>query len=87
MSNIDILNKLTVGDSSWREITETRRMNKKWLKRSFQIAIAILKKLKETGISQKKLAEEMGVSPQYVNKIVKGHKNLTLDTISKSQLY
>ena len=83
MSNTDILNKLTTGESNWRKISETRRVNREWLKRSSQIAIAILKRLKETGMSQKKLAEEMGVSPQYINKIVKGHENLTLDTISK----
>ena len=79
----DILNSLTTGDSEWREIIKDRRANKEWLKRSSQIAFAILRKLKETGMTQKKLAEEMGVSPQYARRIVKGHENLTLDTISK----
>ena len=34
-------------------------------------------------MSQKKLADKMGVSPQYINKVVKGKENLTLETITK----
>jgi transcriptional regulator with XRE-family HTH domain len=34
-------------------------------------------------MTQRKLAEEMGVSPQYINKVIKGKENLTLETISK----
>ncbi|PLX14061.1 MAG: hypothetical protein C0594_00540 [Marinilabiliales bacterium] len=34
-------------------------------------------------MTQRRLAEEMGVSPQYINKVVKGKENLTLETISK----
>ena len=43
----------------------------------------ILKHLKKGGISQKQLAEMVNVSPQQINKIVKGSENLTLETISK----
>jgi len=34
-------------------------------------------------MTQKKLAKLMGVSPQYINKVVKGKENLTLETITK----
>jgi len=34
-------------------------------------------------MTQKKLPEEMGVTPQYINKVVKGKENLTLETVSK----
>ena len=34
-------------------------------------------------MSQAKLAEVVGVSPQQISKIVKGHENLTLETIYK----
>ena len=34
-------------------------------------------------MTQRKLAEKMGVSPQYINKVVKGKENLTLETIAK----
>ena len=32
---------------------------------------------------QPTLAEEMGVTPQYISKVVKGKENLTLETIAK----
>ncbi len=35
------------------------------------------------GMTKKKLAEKMGVTPKYISKVVKGKENLTLETISK----
>ena len=46
----------------------------------------VLAALKTQGLSQKELAERMGVSPQQVSKIVKGQENLTLETISKIEM-
>lgn len=60
-----------------------RRENREWLRRSVEIALKVLNALKEKGISQNELASSLGVSAQYVNKIVKGQENLTLETISK----
>jgi transcriptional regulator with XRE-family HTH domain len=59
------------------------KANKKWLDQSSSIAVTILLSLKEKGWSQKQLAENMKVSAQQINKIVKGKENLTLETISK----
>jgi ribosome-binding protein aMBF1 (putative translation factor) len=42
--------------------------------------------LKAQHLSQKNLAERVNVSPQQINKIVKGKENLTLETISKLEL-
>ncbi|MEI6595881.1 MAG: helix-turn-helix transcriptional regulator, partial [Bacteroidota bacterium] len=42
--------------------------------------------LRAKNISQKELAEKIGVSPQHVNKIVKGRETLTLETISKLEV-
>ena len=63
-----------------------RRDNREWLKKSAAIAVKIFTALKSKGFSQKELAERMGVSPQQVNKIVKGQENLTLETISKIEM-
>ncbi len=62
-----------------------RNTNKEWLRESKRIAFKILKTLKAKGMSQKELAEQMGVSPQYVNKLVKGKENFTLETLAKLQ--
>ena len=62
-----------------------REENKAWLHESRRIAIKVLKALKNQGITQKDLANQMGVTPQYVNKLVKGKENFTLDTLIKLQ--
>jgi transcriptional regulator with XRE-family HTH domain len=60
--------------------------NQVWLKESQEVAIKILDQLELLNWSQKDLAEKMGVSPQYINKIVKGKENLTLETLSHLQI-
>ena len=67
----------------WRQKSERRRKNHAWLRYSGYIALRVLDRLEELGLSQKELAEKMGCSPQYVSKLVKGSENLTLETISK----
>lgn len=59
------------------------RDNREWLLISQQIALAIFFILQKEHISQKELAERMGVSPTYVGKLLKGKENLTLETIVK----
>ena len=86
MTNISILNNLTSGKSNWIEEARVRQNNKAWLKHSRKIAIKVLGTLRERGIKQKELALMLNVSPQQINKIVKGKENLTLETISKLEL-
>jgi DNA-binding Xre family transcriptional regulator len=69
--------------SGWLEDARWRLDNRAWLRRSQSIALKILRTLREKKMSQKELAEIIGVSPQQVSKIVKGRENLTLETISK----
>ncbi len=60
-----------------------RIANQDWLCVSQQIAFDVLEKLDELMWTQKDLAEKMQVSPQYVNKLVKGKENFTLETLVK----
>jgi transcriptional regulator with XRE-family HTH domain len=69
--------------SGWLKDAQWRSENRAWLKHSQAIALRILRTLRAKNISQKELAEKIGVSPQQVNKIVKGKENLTLETIAK----
>ena len=62
-----------------------RIKNRARLRESQQIAIKVLTKLDEPGWSQRRLATEMGVSPQQITKIVRGTENLTLETQVKLQ--
>jgi transcriptional regulator with XRE-family HTH domain len=59
--------------------------NHYWLKESKRISFKILSKLKERGMTQKQLAEMMQVSPQQINKWVKGNEKFSLDTLLKLQ--
>lgn len=62
-----------------------RQRNRAMLRESQKIASKILSKLEELDWTQKQLAEKMEVSPQYVNKILRGKENLTLDTLVRLQ--
>jgi ribosome-binding protein aMBF1 (putative translation factor) len=72
--------------SNWKAKAKYRRDNRVWLKRSAAIAVKVLDALKAQGLTQKDLAERLNVSPQQVNKIVKGEENLTLETITNLEL-
>lgn len=69
--------------SKWREKAEFRLANKSWLRYSQHVAMAMLDKMEETNLNQRGLAERMGCSQQYVSKILKGHENLSIETICK----
>lgn len=73
--------------SKWMDDAKWRKANRDWLRKSSKIAVKVLREIRAqkaiNGMTQKKLAEEMGVSPQYINKVLKGKENLTLETISK----
>jgi transcriptional regulator with XRE-family HTH domain len=62
-----------------------RIKNRARLRESQDIALKVLTKLDDLGWSQRRLAKELNVSAQQVNKIVKGKENLTLETQVKLQ--
>lgn len=76
-------NAVSSRPSRWMEKALRDEANEAWLDRSAEIALRILSTLKAKNMSQKELAAIIGVSPQQINKIVKGNVNLTLETISK----
>ena len=69
--------------TGWKEKAQWRRENRRWLRYSGFIAMSVMNRLDEMGLTQKELAERMACSPQYVSKLLRGSENLTLDTISK----
>lgn len=62
-----------------------RRENRNWLRMSQEIALCLHYYLRKAGLTQKELADKMGVSAVYVGKLLKGGENLTLETICKIQ--
>jgi len=70
--------------SNYLQNAKFRIQNKKWLSYSSNIALRVLAALEESEqMTQKNLAEMVGVSPQYINKVLKGQENLSLQTIAK----
>ncbi len=83
-TNLDRFNKIvSKGHSGWLDDAKWRKENEEWLDRSFKIALRVLSILRSTSTTQKELGKKMGVSPQHINKILKGQENLSLETISK----
>ena len=60
-----------------------RRENKEWLRYSQHIAMMMLDRMEELGITQKVVAEKMGCSQQYISRVLKGTENLSIETIFK----
>lgn len=84
MSNIDRLRAIsTPAEEDWFKIAEEWDKEDAYLEKSARIAVAVLSVLREHKMTKQELAIKMGVSAQYVSKIVKGNENLTLETISK----
>ncbi|MTI20771.1 helix-turn-helix domain-containing protein [Fulvivirga sp. RKSG066] len=83
--SIEAFNKYLVEgvDSKWKKDNTWRKVNKGWLKKSAKIALKVNRYLKENKITQKKLAVAMDVTPQAINKLLKGRENLTLESIVK----
>lgn len=84
MTVLDRIKEIESPDiSGWSEDAQWRADNREWLKISTQISIKILRAIHSIGITKEVLAERMGVSNEYINKIVKGQDNLDLKTIFK----
>ncbi|MCF0069134.1 helix-turn-helix transcriptional regulator [Dyadobacter sp. CY261] len=83
MDAVTRLKLIAVPDTEWIKEAQYQRDNDYWLQISFEIATAVLSALGKKDMTQRELAKLMGCSPQYVNKILKGSENLTLETICK----
>lgn len=78
-----LTNNQSKSPSMWREDAQWRRDNWSWLRHSQKIAVIVLLRMKQLGLTQKALAEHMGCTQQYISKILKGKENMSLDTLSK----
>lgn len=65
-----------VEDAKWRQENAT------WLKRSQHVALAIMDYMQDCNLSRNDVAKKMGVTPQYVSRILSGKMNFTFKTIS-----
>jgi len=87
MTNREKLKALAAQEPSSAYVSSSkfREENSEWLEDSFKVAILVIRTLKQKNWTQKYLAEQMGVTPQQVTKIISGKENLQIGTIKKLQ--
>lgn len=75
----------TLSVVSMPEVKEVEKEQniKDWAQYSQWIAAAMSKRMSELGLTQKMLAEKMNCTQQYISKVLKGKKNMSLETICK----
>ena len=64
-------------DARWRQ------ENASWLKRSRNVALAIIDFMQENHLSRNDIAERLGVTPQYVSRILSGKVNFSFKSIAE----
>lgn len=69
--------------SGWHKDANERIANKVWQDKAFDIALKVIRHMRNNKISQVRLAEEMGMKAQSLNRILQGKENLTLETICR----
>lgn len=62
-----------------------RKANREWLRESKRIALEILLKLDEKDWKQKDLAVAINVTPQYINKLLRGNEKFPFEVLCKIQ--
>ncbi|MBR1543794.1 MAG: helix-turn-helix transcriptional regulator [Muribaculaceae bacterium] len=60
-----------------------RQEHASWLKRSRNVALAIIDFMQENHLSRNDIAERLGVTPQYVSRILSGKVNFSFKSIAE----
>lgn len=76
-------NTLSETSMSKAQDVKTQLDIKDWTQYSQCIAAIMSKRMAELGLTQRMLAEKMDCSQQYISNVLKGEKNMSLETICK----
>lgn len=68
--------------SRFAEEANRRKENAGWLRWSRQMAVALIGYMQDNGLKRADLAAKLGVSPQYVSKLLSGTENLSFKSIA-----
>ncbi|MDE6265213.1 MAG: helix-turn-helix transcriptional regulator [Paramuribaculum sp.] len=68
--------------SKFVEEANWRKENAGWLRWSRQMAATLMGYMQTQGLKRADLAERLGVSPQYVSKLLSGTENLSFKSIA-----
>ena len=68
--------------SRFAEEAAWRKENAGWLRWSRQLAVTLIGYMQDNGLKRADLAARLGVSPQYVSKLLSGTENLSFKSIA-----
>lgn len=68
--------------SRFVEEANWRKENASWLKWSRQLAVTLIGYMQDNDLKRADLAKRLGVSPQYVSKLLSGTENLSFKSIA-----
>lgn len=60
-----------------------RRLNATWMKWSREFALQIIEYMEENNLSRADVAQKLGVSPQYVSRILSGKINFSFKSVAE----
>lgn len=81
---IDFLKKHeSISPSHFEENAKWRKENEAWLEWSRNIALSLVEYMESNGLNRNGLAERLGVSPQYISKILSGKVNFSFKSIAE----
>lgn len=69
--------------SSFEEEAHWRLENETWLRMSRSVSMAIIDYMQENNLSRRQLAEKLGVSQQYLSRMLSGTENFSLKSLAK----
>ncbi len=69
--------------STFTEDAKWRQDNEVWLRWSRGIALSIVDYMQENGLNRSDIANKLGVTPQYVSKILSGSTNFSFKSVAE----
>ncbi len=69
--------------STFTEDAKWRQENEVWLRWSRGITLAIVDYMQENGLTRSDIATKLGVTPQYVSKILSGNTNFSFKSVAE----
>ena len=82
-STLDFLEKhKSATPSSFQHNAEERQKNQAWLKWSQGIAMGLIDYMQEHNLSRAEMADKLGVSPQYVSRLISGTINFSFKSLA-----
>ncbi len=69
--------------STFTEDAKWRQENEVWLRWSRGIALSIVDYMQENGLTRSDIANKLGVSPQYVSRILSGSTNFPFKSVAE----